>query len=636
VNSNNLQKLLFFSAILYSVLVLVIFSLMKQMAYNNAFEQIQDTLMNVKAIRHYVSSQQKQEIYRLQDEGLLSHDYFQPQILSSTYTAKSINDYYNYIRKQQQLSGIELRFAATNPRNTANKANSFEQELIEKFNSKELSEYKTIKTNKNGDNVLYYALPSRPLEPKCMKCHSTPDKAPKGLVDIYGDKNGFYEQEGSIRALISTEYTLEHMDKFVYKSTAILSLISLIIFIIFILFYNRFSRKIIQRSEQLKQLNDTLESRVKQETKALRTSNIQLKSVIKGADLGYWDWNLKTDKLDVNQKWLDILGLSEKDITHTKDDWEKRIFPEDLEKVFAVVQEAISQNRAFTVEFRMQHKKGHYVWIEGAGSIIEKQSGKPVRACGTHKEITDRKKDEQKLVQESKLSSMSEMIGNIAHQWRQPLSLISTSASGVKIKKEYGMLQDEELLEACDTIDNTAQHLSQTIDEFSAFIQGDSQKTIFNLKEEIENFKSLIDTAVHKNNIQLELFCEDGIEIESFPNELLQCLINIFNNSKEAFIENQIEESKRFITIECIKKDNTEIEIRFKDSAGGVSDEVLSKIYDPYFTTKHQTQGKGLGLHVTRNLVVELMNGSIHMNNTTVIKGKKHYSGLECIIVLSK
>lgn len=606
---------------------------MKQMAYNNAFEQIQDTLMNVKAIRHYVSSEQKQEIYRLQGEGLLSDEYFQPQILSSTYSAKSVNNYYNEIRKNQKLSPIELRFAATNPRNIANKADQFEQELIEKFDAKQLGEYKEVIKNEKGEKILYYALPSRPLEAKCMRCHSTPDAAPKELVDIYGDTNGFYEEEGSIRALISTQYSLEHMDSFVYKATTILAAISLGIFIIFILFYNRFSKKIIQRNEQLNHLNDTLESRVKQETKALRTSNTQLQSVIKGADLGYWDWNLETDKLEVNQKWLDILGLKKEDMTHTKKDWEDRLFFDDKPKVQKVVQEAIKLDKAFTVEFRMKHKDGHYVWIEGAGSIIEKQDGIPVRACGTHKEITDRKKDEQKLVEESKLSSMSEMIGNIAHQWRQPLSIISTSASGVKIKKEYGMLDDQELLQACDVIDDTAQHLSKTIDEFREFIQGDSKKHVFDLKEEIQNFINLTDTAIRKHNIEVKFFSPVSMEIEGFPNELLQCFINIFNNSKEAFQENQIEEAKRFIHIEYFKVDH-HVVITFKDSAGGVSDEVLSKIYDPYFTTKHKTQGKGLGLYVTRNLVVELMNGSIQIGNITLIEQNKQYQGLECMITL--
>ncbi len=247
-------------------------------------------------------------------------------------------------------------------------------------------------------------------------------------------------------------------------------------------------------------------------------------------------------------------------------------------------------------------------------------------------DITQIKKSEQQLREQSKLAALGEMIGNIAHQWRQPLSVISTAATGMKIQKEYNLLKDEDFNSACDMIDEYAQYLSKTIDDFRDFIKGDTKIVKFNLQDDIKSFLKLVDPDIKTYHINVQYKCENDIDIEGHPNELKQCFINIFNNAKDALLENS-EIEKRYIFISQ-KKENDKIKIYFKDNAGGIPKNIKSKIFEPYFTTKHKFQGTGLGLHMTYGLIVEGMNGEIEVHNTKYKYEEKDYIGAEFIISL--
>ena len=247
-------------------------------------------------------------------------------------------------------------------------------------------------------------------------------------------------------------------------------------------------------------------------------------------------------------------------------------------------------------------------------------------------EIDKNNKIQQHLFKSEKLAAMGEMIGNIAHQWRQPLSVISTSATGMLMQKEYDILTDEMFKNNCLTIDENAQYLSRTIDDFKNFIKGDRTKKIFNLTNSINSFLHLVDGSIKVNNINIILDLDDSIKIDGYENELIQCFMNIFNNSKDALKENNIQNKLIFIT--TISKD-TNIEIRFKDNANGIPKNILPKVFEPYFTTKHKSQGTGLGLHMTYNLIVDGMHGSIDVYNKTYIYNQQKYTGAEFRIILS-
>jgi len=249
------------------------------------------------------------------------------------------------------------------------------------------------------------------------------------------------------------------------------------------------------------------------------------------------------------------------------------------------------------------------------------------------KEETEKNKDiQEQLFRKEKLASMGEMIGNIAHQWRQPLSVISTGATGMKMQKEFGILTDKQLSETCDIINNNAQYLSKTIDDFRDFIKGDRKKERFNLADDIDSFFNLVEGSIKTHRINIVLNLQKDIVINGYKNELIQCLINIFNNAKD--ILKELDEDNRHIFISTLKN-NSSVVIKIRDSGGGIPEDILPKIFDPYFTTKHQSQGTGLGLHMTYDLIVDGMGGSINASNVNYEYNGKEYTGAEFTISLN-
>jgi len=221
-------------------------------------------------------------------------------------------------------------------------------------------------------------------------------------------------------------------------------------------------------------------------------------------------------------------------------------------------------------------------------------------------------KQQKVLIQQNKLVAIGEMVGNIAHQWREPLSVISSSTSNMISNKKSNVLTDDIFYDTCEMINDKAQYLSQTIDEFKNFIKGDRTLEIFNVKDMIDGFINLITPSVQSNNIQLILDVDSDITLEGYPNEVIQCFINIFNNSKDILINYPQNDRLIFITVKKLKDT---VVIKFKDNAGGISKEMIPKIFDPYVTTKDKSGGTGLGLNMTHHIITVGMNGDIQVKN---------------------
>lgn len=237
------------------------------------------------------------------------------------------------------------------------------------------------------------------------------------------------------------------------------------------------------------------------------------------------------------------------------------------------------------------------------------------------------------LSEQSKLAAMGEMMGNIAHQWRQPLSIISTGATGIKFQKEFHTLDDVYLIKTCELINDNAQYLSRTIDDFKNFIKGDRIKEEFCLEDTINSFLNLVEGSIKKHRINVVLNLEENIIIDGYSNELIQCLINIFNNAKDALNDKEI--GNKIVMISSYEKDN-KIIIKIIDNAKGIDNHIISKIFEPYFTTKHKSRGTGLGLNMTYKFIVDGMNGTISVKNQKFKYQKMRYFGAEFTIVLPK
>lgn len=245
-----------------------------------------------------------------------------------------------------------------------------------------------------------------------------------------------------------------------------------------------------------------------------------------------------------------------------------------------------------------------------------------------HVEIENHIKQQEALIlQQSKFASMGEMIANIAHQWRQPLSIISTSATGIKIQKEMGMLTNEFEIESLDSITNNVQYLSKTIEDFRNFFKEEKIKNEVDIEEIISKTLSLVSSRLKNRNIHI-ITSYDKILFETLETELIHVFINIINNAIDAFEDITTE---KFIFIQTQQTSNS-IMISIKDNAGGIDPNILNLVFDPYFTTKEFSKGTGIGLYMCKEIVVKHLNGKIDVKNVEFDYKEKLYKGCEFTI----
>ncbi|AXH08844.1 BvgS-like domain-containing signal transduction sensor histidine kinase (NMT1, PAS domains) [Malaciobacter halophilus] len=246
-------------------------------------------------------------------------------------------------------------------------------------------------------------------------------------------------------------------------------------------------------------------------------------------------------------------------------------------------------------------------------------------------DLTELKNKERLLFKQSKLASMGEMIGNIAHQWRQPLSLISTISTGLKLKIETQTDNKEESIEFLEKLNTTSQHLSSTIDDFRNFFKPDKKKERFFVSSLIEQNLVLLDSIFKTNFINIKLNVDENLELNTYKNELTQALLNILNNANDAFKQKNLEE--KLIFIDAIKKPQGVV-ISIKDNAGGIPEEIIENIFEPYFTTKHKSDGTGIGLYMAYQIVHEHIHGRIEAVNSKFIYNRNSYKGAKFIITI--
>jgi signal transduction histidine kinase len=248
-------------------------------------------------------------------------------------------------------------------------------------------------------------------------------------------------------------------------------------------------------------------------------------------------------------------------------------------------------------------------------------------------ENTQNKKDKL-LYQQSKMSSIGQIIGNITHQWRQKLSIITTASTGIKLKKEMGILEDEELITAMDLINNSSQDLSSTINDFRNFLNPQNNKNEkFNIAKTFEQTLKILNVEFLSKNIKIVQNI-DNIEIVSIEDELILVLIHIIHNAIDALGEIP-SFAQKFIFINCYKVNNHLI-IEIKDNANGIKENFINDIFKLYFSTKNFSIDSGIGLYITMQIVTNLLKGSLFVENEKFIYENIEHFGAKFTIKLQE
>lgn len=246
------------------------------------------------------------------------------------------------------------------------------------------------------------------------------------------------------------------------------------------------------------------------------------------------------------------------------------------------------------------------------------------------KKINDRKAKEIEdlMHKQARSVALADMIGNVAHHWRQPLSIITTAITGLKVSAEFGNeIRKEDVEKVNDVIVKTAQTLSNTIDCFKDFISDEKQKEVFNATNCVNKSIELLKVTNKDFDANFELSLDDKINIYGIESELFQVIVNILTNSYEAYNKENIENRKIKIVLE---KNENFVNLKIIDNAGGMDSEIIDKIFDPYFTTKHQYQDTGLGLFICLRIIVDNFDGNIICKNIDI----KSEKGCEFLITI--
>ncbi len=229
-----------------------------------------------------------------------------------------------------------------------------------------------------------------------------------------------------------------------------------------------------------------------------------------------------------------------------------------------------------------------------------------------HIELEKNRQQEMFMLQQNRQAQMGEMLSMIAHQWRQPLNTLTLINQMLVLRYNMHKLDDNAVKEFDTKSKTLIRQMSQTIDDFKRFFRPDKEQSRFSVNHAITHAVSIVEPVLHDHDITLQLDTETGLEAVGYPNEFGQAVINIIGNAKDVLIERKTKD--RLIRI-ILAEHRRRISVQICDNGGGIPAEIMPKIFDPYFSTKDEKNGTGLGLYMCKIIIEEHMKGTLRAYN---------------------
>ena len=379
--------------------------------------------------------------------------------------------------------------------------------------------------------------------------------------------------------------------------------------------------KSINQKEEILFLNYHLEQRISEATSELEVQNRKLLDSVDTFQT-LLDTTMEmiiiidSNKLiqDINRAGVDLL------LAHTKEDLIGRRLPDFVdEKDSHRLNDILQNKKAEPFELSMRKIGGeNFPTLANSQDVIRK--GKRFRII-TMQDLTQIQQKERLLIQQSRMAQMGEMLSMIAHQWRQPLGAISSAIFGIQTKLATGKYDNqesnEELYKYLNTkhkrINEYVQFLSTTIDDFRNFFKPDKKKELVMFESPIGRALQIVEGTLSAKGIDIGYAFNVNERVSMFQNEIMQVILNILKNSEDNFLEKGTKEPR--IRIETYKQ-SAHYEIIISDNGGGISDHIIGKVFDPYFSTKDEKNGSGLGLYMSKVMIEEHSGGLLRVENT--------------------
>ncbi len=372
---------------------------------------------------------------------------------------------------------------------------------------------------------------------------------------------------------------------------------------------------------------------------ALRMSEERLRLALTAANQGLYDLDVQTGEAEVSPEYATMLNYDPAEFRETNARWIERLHPADRERVTEVYRDYIAgRTPIYSVEFRQKTGTDEWKWILSLGKIVQWDAGgKPLRMVGTHTDITERRKlldqlehlnrdlaervreeieknrtKEQLMQLQNRHAAMGEMIDNIGHQWRQPLNNLGLMLQGMHRKFKEGSVTPEIINHNVKIGMSMIQYMSQTINDFTNFFRHDKMMVKFKVKDVVTTAISFMETSLKRNAIAVVSDIPEDIAIEGYRNEYSQVLVNILNNAKDVFVERGTQ--KPTITLYAFKAKKASV-LTIADNGGGIPGDLMGRIFTPYFTTKAENKGTGIGLYMSKMIIEKNMNGRLSACN---------------------
>lgn len=407
---------------------------------------------------------------------------------------------------------------------------------------------------------------------------------------------------------------------------AVTVLVLLGLLLVVLLWQRTLRRKVDKRTRELRESQEELKA--SQELFYMLFKNMNNGSVIYAPYNGGEDFIIK----DINLRGEQISSVVKDEILNKK---VTEVFPaiKDL-GLFDIFQAVYKTGEPQTQDTSFYQDGRIAIWVENfvyrlpSGNIVANYNDRTREKTALsqleilNKELEKRvekavektKKQEKMLLQQSRFAAVGEMINAIAHQWRQPLNSVGLMIQDIKDAYMFKEL-DEAYIEGIVTSSmKQINYLSKTIDDFRTFFQPNTEKETFSACEIVDKSINLLSSQMEFNRIVVRHTCRNDFEIDGFPNELKQAIVNILYNAEDAIKKSSNPANGHIDILTYVDGDKFAISIT--DNGGGIPEEIVDKVYDPYFTTKFTSQGTGLGLYMTKTIIEQNMHGSLTFNNT--------------------
>ncbi|NTV50735.1 MAG: DUF3365 domain-containing protein [Geobacteraceae bacterium] len=566
-------------------------------------------------------------------------------LINPCYMTRQVNE----LSKEESIFFAQAHFTSLKPLRPENVPDPWEAKALRSFESgtREVSALVQI----NGKPFMRVMSPFI-TEKACLKCHTTQEYA-----------------VGSIHGGVSVSIPVQPLIDISREQTAGSLVFHCIIWLIGLGATVMGARQLIRGAIAQKQVEDKLHSQTLQleaeiaerqkADESLKESESLLRIVADYAS--NWEyWRLPgASFMYMSPSVLRLTGYSVEEFNNDRELFHRIIHPDDRELFLDHTHIKDPHGQILPLEIRIVCKNGEVRWINHICQQVYTQEGLPWGWRASNHDITDRKNIENALleqadqledeiskreaaqakleelnrsledridqavadlrhkdlalIQQGRLASMGEMVNNIAHQWRQPLNNIGLIIQNLQFSFDAGNISHDELKKEINTAMDVILHMSRTIDDFRNFFREDKRKCEFNVSKTIHRAIEFVSAILSSNKVQIDFEDDESVIADGYQNEYAQVILNILSNAREACIE-------RSIGAPCIQiritRENGHSAVYIRDNCGGIAENIMPKIFDPYFTTHSPDKGTGIGLYMSKMIIEQNMGGHLTASNT--------------------